>query len=81
MPEQFEHEMTASQAAAAVRAGDISAVELLEALLARSERLEPRLGVWATLDVDYALDQARSRDEDLRGSRSHRAAAWRACGH
>ena len=62
MPEQFEHEMTASQAAAAVRAGDISAVELLEALLARSERLEPRLGVWATLDVDYALDQARSRD-------------------
>ncbi len=45
-----------------MRAGDISAVELLEALLARSERLEPRLGVWATLDLEYALDQARSRD-------------------
>ncbi len=54
--------MTASQAAAAMRAGDISAVEMLEALLARSERLEPHLGVWATLDVEYALDQARSRD-------------------
>ena len=54
--------MTAFQAAAAVRAGDISAVELLETLLARSERLEARLGVWATLDVEYALNQARSRD-------------------
>ena len=65
MPKHFEHEMTASQAAVAMRSGDVSAVELLEALLARSERLEPRLGVWATLDVEYALDQARSRDRTL----------------
>ncbi len=54
--------MSAAQAAGAVRAGEISASELMEALLRRSERLEPALGLWATLDPEYALAQARSVD-------------------
>ncbi len=65
MPQAKPHELTASQAAAAVRARELSAVELLQALLARSDALEPTLGLWATLDRDYALEQARDRDRAL----------------
>jgi aspartyl-tRNA(Asn)/glutamyl-tRNA(Gln) amidotransferase subunit A len=59
------HQLTVSQAAAAIRAGELKATGLLEALLARSEVLEPTLGLWATLDVDYAMAQARDRDKTM----------------
>jgi len=59
------HELTVAQAAAAIRARELSAVELLQALLARSSAVEPRLGLWATLDTEYAMRQARERDDAL----------------
>ena len=64
-----EHDMTASGAAAAVRSGEVSAEELLAALLDRSALLEPQLGLWATLDGDYAMAQARERDGQIAAGR------------
>ena len=65
MTDPKPHKMTAAQAAKAVAARELSAVELLEALLSRSEALEPTLGLWETLDAEYALGQARERDSAM----------------
>jgi len=59
------HELTVAQVAAAIGARELSSVELLQALLDRSDALEPRLGLWATLDAEYAMRQARERDRAL----------------
>ena len=59
------HEMTAAETAAAVRAGEVSASEVAAALLTRSGRIEPHLGLWAALDPDYAMAQARAIDRAL----------------
>lgn len=59
------HDLTAAESARAIRDGEISAVELVSALLERSRDLEPSLNVWVTLDEDAALDVARSRDREL----------------
>lgn len=45
-----------------VRAGEVSAVELVEIALARVGRLNPRLGAFAAIDGDRALTAARARD-------------------
>ena len=47
----------------AYRAGTTSPVEVAEALLARIERLEPRLGAWCLLDPDTTLAQARESEQ------------------
>jgi aspartyl-tRNA(Asn)/glutamyl-tRNA(Gln) amidotransferase subunit A len=65
MPNNNFHKLTVAQAAAGIRAGELTATELLEVLLARSDALEPTLGLWATLDVEYAMAQARDRDRAL----------------
>ncbi len=52
-------------AASAIRGGGLSAVELMESLLSRAERLEPKLQVWVTLDEERALADARASDEAL----------------
>ena len=59
------HELTIAQAADGIRAGTISAVELMEALLARSRALDPKLRVWETLDEDAALEAARSAQAEI----------------
>lgn len=61
-------ELTATQAANAIARRELSPVDLLEALLARSERLEPELQVWAFLDAEGARKSARRlADEAARG--------------
>jgi aspartyl-tRNA(Asn)/glutamyl-tRNA(Gln) amidotransferase subunit A len=52
------HELTVVQAASLVRSGELSPVELMESLLRRAGRLEPKLHVWAMLDENAALTAA-----------------------
>ncbi len=61
-------EMTAADAAEAIRRRRISPVELVEALLERIERLEPRLLAWETVDADGARQAADALDIELRSS-------------
>ncbi len=56
-------DLTLSEALRALRARQISAVELTEAHLARIEALEPRLGAFLTVTAERALEQARRADE------------------
>ncbi len=61
------HELTALQAAAAVRAHEVSPLELVEHALARIERLD-RLGAFVTLTPERALEQARAAEQKVLGS-------------
>ncbi len=54
--------MSAVQAAAAIRAGECTSEELVQACLDRIDSLEDRLGAWAHLDPEHALQQARDAD-------------------
>ena len=54
----------AAQAAALIRGGELSAAELMEALLARCDALDGALKVWVTLDGDAALAAAHARDKE-----------------
>ncbi|PYM55415.1 MAG: Asp-tRNA(Asn)/Glu-tRNA(Gln) amidotransferase GatCAB subunit A, partial [Candidatus Rokuibacteriota bacterium] len=47
----------------------LSPVELCRALLARAERLEPRLNAFITLDPERILDEARAVEADLHAGR------------
>ncbi len=51
-----------TQLAAAIQAGDVSAVEVLEAHLAQIERYNPALNAVVTLDADQARARARAAD-------------------
>jgi amidase len=53
------HDLTALEQAAAIRAGDLSPVELVSHYLERIDRLGPALGAFVTLTPDLAIDQAR----------------------
>jgi aspartyl-tRNA(Asn)/glutamyl-tRNA(Gln) amidotransferase subunit A len=55
-------ERSAADLAAAIRAGEASAEEVVRALLGRIDRLEPRLRAWATVDEEGALAAARVCD-------------------
>lgn len=54
--------LTASEAGALIRKGDVSSVELVGACLDRIEELDARTGAWAFVDPDHALEQARQAD-------------------
>ena len=64
-------QMTASEASAAIRDGRVTVRELVEACLARIERLEGAVGAWAFLDRDHALAQADAADDVHRRGRPH----------
>ncbi|WP_426415854.1 amidase [Aestuariirhabdus sp. LZHN29] len=55
-------EMSAGQAAAAIREGEISSQELVQSCLDRTQALEETVGAWHYLDPEYALQQARDAD-------------------
>ena len=55
--------LSATDAARAIRDGAISAVELVEACLARVREVDERVQAWAFLDPEHALKQARALDE------------------
>jgi Asp-tRNA(Asn)/Glu-tRNA(Gln) amidotransferase A subunit family amidase len=55
--------VSASEAARLIRDGVISSEQLVEACLARIRDIDPQVEAWAFLDSNYALDQARARDQ------------------
>ncbi len=59
------HWLTAADATRAFAAGKLSPVELLQALLARIERLDPKLNVFIHLDAHAALDAARAAEREI----------------
>ena len=63
--EQKLNELTASQAVALLRTGEISAEDYAKACLARITEREETVQAWVHLDPDYVLAQARAAD-DLR---------------
>jgi Asp-tRNA(Asn)/Glu-tRNA(Gln) amidotransferase A subunit family amidase len=63
------HTLTVTEAAARIRDGRLSAVQLVEALVDRIEALDPQVQAWVTVDRDEALATARQRDAEGRASR------------
>ena len=60
---------TISQAAAAIRAGETSSVELTRSSLVRIERLDGLLNAFITVTADAALQQAAQADRELAAGR------------
>lgn len=61
--------MNIREAAAELRAGNVSSVELTTAALERIQRLDPKLNAFLTVTAGSALDEARRADEELRSGR------------
>jgi aspartyl-tRNA(Asn)/glutamyl-tRNA(Gln) amidotransferase subunit A len=59
------HWMTAAAAAKAIAARELSPVELTAALLARIERLDPRLNAFIRLDGEAAMEAARTAEAEI----------------
>ena len=59
------HELTALEQAAALREGELGAVELVEHALRRVERWDPELAAFVTLTPERALDAARAAEKLL----------------
>jgi aspartyl-tRNA(Asn)/glutamyl-tRNA(Gln) amidotransferase subunit A len=59
------HDLTASEAARLVRRRAISSLDLVEALLARIERMEPALRAFVTVDAGGARAAAKAADAAL----------------
>lgn len=55
-------DLTATEAARRIAAGDISSEDLVRACLQRIDALEPNIQAWAFLDPEHALEQARAAD-------------------
>ena len=63
------HWMTATEAAQAIAARKLSPVELMEALLERIARLDPKLNVFIHLDDDAAMGAARAAEAEITSGR------------
>lgn len=61
--------LTATEAAAQIRAGALSPVDLVEACLARIDALEPHVKAWVSVDADGARRAARERADTVRAGR------------
>jgi Asp-tRNA(Asn)/Glu-tRNA(Gln) amidotransferase A subunit family amidase len=64
-------QLSAAEAAAAIRDGRVSSRELVEACLARIDQAEPAVQAWHYLNRDYALMQAESADTAHKHNRPH----------
>ena len=62
--------LSASDAARSIRDGSMSALELVDACLARIAEAEPAVQAWAHLDPEHAREQARARDADRSAGRA-----------
>jgi Asp-tRNA(Asn)/Glu-tRNA(Gln) amidotransferase A subunit family amidase len=62
--------LSASDAARSIRDGSMSALELVDACLARIAEAEPGVQAWAHLDPEHAREQARARDADRSAGRA-----------
>src|ERR1700760_510473 len=56
------HDLTALEAAGAVRAKEVSPVDLVEHALARIAALDDELGAFVTVTADSAREQARAAE-------------------
>ncbi len=54
--------LSATDAAAQIREGTLSSVDLTKACLARIEETDPQIGAWAYLNSEQALEQAEAMD-------------------
>jgi aspartyl-tRNA(Asn)/glutamyl-tRNA(Gln) amidotransferase subunit A len=63
------HELPVREAAAAIRAGRLTAEALVEACLQRIDALEPALQAWAAVDRAGALESAAGLGADARAGR------------
>lgn len=63
------YELTATEAARAIRSGELSPVELVEALLRRIEATEPRIQAWEQVDAEGAVAAARHLEAKRRERR------------
>lgn len=61
--------MTITQAAAALRSGQVSSIELTETCLQKIEALNPSLNAFMTVTSDLARRQAAQADSELRSGR------------
>lgn len=57
--------LTATELARRIREREVSAVEVMEAHLARIERINPRVNAIVTLLPERAMERARAADEAL----------------
>jgi len=62
------HKLSIAQASAKLRAGEVTSVELTEAMLKRIEALNPKLNAYLTVTADMALAQAREADAKLKAN-------------
>ena len=74
MNAQRPNELSAAQAAAAIRAGSLRSIELVEACLERIAAREHEVGAWQCIDVEQAREQALRCDSETPRGR----VAWRA---
>ena len=58
------HDMTLAEAAAALRARRVSAVELLQAQIARARAVQPAINAFIRIDEEPAMAQARALDSE-----------------
>ena len=63
------HWMTVAEAAGAIAARNLSPVELMEALLERIARLDPKLNAFIRLDADVAIHAARAAEAEIASGR------------
>ena len=59
------YELSLTQASEAIRATQLSPVELLDSCLARAQALEPRLTAWALLTPEMAMAAAREAEREI----------------
>jgi Asp-tRNA(Asn)/Glu-tRNA(Gln) amidotransferase A subunit family amidase len=69
MAESHPAQLTAAEAAAAIRKGGITSEELVRSCLDMTAGQEAEIGAWTHIDPDYALAQARRADEIRREGR------------
>ncbi len=59
------YELTVTEAAASIAAGDLTALQLIESCLERIDALEDKIQAWALLDREGAVAAARQLDREL----------------
>jgi aspartyl-tRNA(Asn)/glutamyl-tRNA(Gln) amidotransferase subunit A len=61
--------LAAVDLAAGIARGEYTSLDVVEALLARIEEVEPKVRAWAHLDPEYARRQARDADRHRQSGR------------
>ena len=62
---------TAVELAAKIKAGETTATEAMEAVIAQIEKSEDELNCYVTFDKEKALAAAKKADEDIKASFEH----------